>query len=72
MAVESKAAHRAFVLQLFQHMTKQAPAAYGPNLLSDLVDGFEKDQFHIQNLMVRIAVQAALAGLEDVASPKTR
>ncbi len=67
MAVSSEAAHRAFVLQLFQHMTKQVPAAYGPEVLPDLVTQFAEDQFHIQNLMVRIAVLVARHG-SDIAS----
>lgn len=65
LAVSSKAAHRAFVQQLFQHLTKQAPAAYGPDVLADLVDAFEEDQFHIQNLMVRIAVMASRHGVDS-------
>jgi len=64
MAVQSTAARRAFVLQLFQHLTKQAPAAYGPNVLAELVDAFKDDQYHIQNLMVRIAVLTARHGIE--------
>jgi hypothetical protein len=62
MAVNSPAAHRAFVSQLFQHLTKQVPAAYGPDVLAELVEEFAADDFHIQNLMVRIAVLAARHG----------
>ena len=68
LAVSSKAAHRAFFV-LFQHLTKQAPAAYGPDVLADLVDAFEEDQFHIQNLMVRIAVMASRHGVDSTQSP---
>jgi len=62
LAVTRTAAHRAFVSQLFQHLTKQVPAAYGPEVLAELVAGFEADNFHIQNLMVRIAVLVARPG----------
>jgi hypothetical protein len=62
LAVSSEAAHRAFVIQLFQHMTKQNPGAYGPEVIERLRDTFAADQFHIQNLMVRIAVLSALHG----------
>jgi hypothetical protein len=59
LALQSPAAKRVFVAQLFQHLTKQSPASYGPNVLAELVDSFEQDQYHIQRLMVRIAVLAA-------------
>ncbi|MDP1560420.1 MAG: DUF1592 domain-containing protein [Pirellulaceae bacterium] len=59
LALQSPAAHRVFVSQLFQHLTKQIPAAYGPDVLAELVDSFQQDQYHIQRLMVRIAVIAA-------------
>ncbi len=59
LALQSPAAQRVFVAQLFQHMTKQVPAAYGPEVLAQLVDSFQADQYHIQRLMVRIAVLAA-------------
>lgn len=65
LAIRSKAAHRAFVLQMFQHFTKQSPAAYGPEVLAELVERFEEDQFHIQNLMIRIAVLSARYGWQD-------
>jgi hypothetical protein len=55
LAISSEAAHRAFVIQLFQHLTKQNPGAYGPEVIERLRDAFAADQFHIQNLMVRVA-----------------
>jgi hypothetical protein len=62
LAVASEAAHRAFVIPLFQHMTKQNPGAYGPDVIESLREAFAEDQFHIQNLMVRTAVLSALHG----------
>ncbi|MCA9150251.1 MAG: DUF1592 domain-containing protein, partial [Planctomycetales bacterium] len=62
LALSSESAHRAFVVQLFEHMTKQTPAAYGPNTAEELRAAFEADQYNIQNLMVRIAVLAAEQG----------
>lgn len=59
LALQSRAAQRVFVAQLFQHLTKQAPASYGPEVLANLVESFEQDQYHIQRLMVRIAILAA-------------
>ncbi|MBL8892127.1 MAG: DUF1588 domain-containing protein [Planctomycetaceae bacterium] len=59
LALQSPASQRVFVAQLFQHLTKQTPASYGPEVLANLVESFEQDQYHIQRLMVRIAVLAA-------------
>lgn len=59
LALSSESAHRAFVVQMFQHLTKQNPPAYGPETTEQLRDQFAADQFHVQNLMVRIAVLAA-------------
>ena len=57
-AIGSKLAHRAFVKQLFQHITKQNPAAYGLDTIDKLAVGFANDQFNMQNLLVEIAVVA--------------
>lgn len=58
-AVGSDAAHRAFVNQLFHHMTKEDALAYGPGTLDALRARFAADGYHMRNLMVRIAVLAA-------------
>lgn len=58
-AVSSPAAQRAFVTQLFRHLVKQDPIAYGPDVAETLREGFLEDNFNIQNLMVEIAVHAA-------------
>jgi hypothetical protein len=62
LALSSESAHRAFIVQLFQYMTKQVPAAYGPAVVKQMRAEFEADSFHIQNLMVRIAVLTAMHG----------
>ena len=63
-AVASEGAHRAFVRQLFHHLIKQPPGAYGPKTLNRLREAFEKDDYNIQNLVVQIAATAAVRGLE--------
>jgi hypothetical protein len=52
-------AQRGFVRQMFQHAVKQPPAAYGPETLAHLHDGFAKSGFHIRKLLVEIAATAA-------------
>jgi hypothetical protein len=71
LAVASEAAHRAFVIPLFQHMTKQNPGAYGPDVIESLREAFAEDEFHIQNLMVRAAVLSALHGSATSDAPPT-
>jgi hypothetical protein len=61
-AIHSETAHRAFVTQLFHHLVHQNPAAYGNHVVDRLTRQFAQDQFHMQNLMVRIAVLAAMHG----------
>lgn len=58
-AVESQSAHQAFVLQVFRHLIKQNPAAFDDISIASLRDEFAADGFHIQNLVVRIAVAVA-------------
>ncbi len=55
LALASPAAQRAFIAQIAQHWTKQFPAAYGPETIERLAAAFETEQFHVQNLLVRIA-----------------
>ena len=59
-AASSAAARRGFVRRLFQYAIKQQPAAYGPDTLQMLDDGFTKGGYHVRNLMVEIAIRAAL------------
>ena len=55
----SQDVHRAFVKRAFQHFVKQPIAAYGPDQLNGLTAKFQSSGFHIQNLLVEIAVIAA-------------
>jgi hypothetical protein len=58
-AVDSEAAHAAFVSQLFHHLVKEDGSAYGPGTLQALRRQFEEDGYNMKNLMVQIAVLAA-------------
>jgi hypothetical protein len=58
-AAGSKDAQMAFVAQLFSHLVRQDPAAFGEKTLDRLHSAFAEDDFNVQNLMVRIAVIAA-------------
>jgi hypothetical protein len=66
---ESDEAHQAFVTQLFRHLVKQPPLAYGPDLPGRLRESFAASGFHIRKLAAEIAVAAALAGVEPGAAP---
>ncbi len=57
---DSPEVHEAFTEQLFQHMVKQPIRAYGVNKRTELTAAFTQSNFHIKNLMVQIAVNAAL------------
>lgn len=57
--VNSDDAHRAFVNRAFQHLVKQPVAAFGADRLTQLTEQFSSDGFHIQNLLIEIAVIAA-------------
>jgi hypothetical protein len=61
-AVNSESSHRAFVTQVFQHLVKQNPSAYGPDVIDQLRSQFAEDNFNIQNLWARIAALAAAHG----------
>jgi hypothetical protein len=45
----------AFTQQLFQHLTQQAPGAWGAGTLGQLVEEFRDSGSNIQRLVVRIA-----------------
>ncbi|MBE7499738.1 MAG: DUF1592 domain-containing protein [Verrucomicrobiales bacterium] len=62
-AATSPDAHRGLVRQMFQHLVKQAPAAYGPDTLSQLTDGFARSEFHLRRLFLDINLLAATHGL---------
>ena len=57
---QSDDAHRAFVSRAFQHFVKQPVAAYGPDTLQVLTDRFRSSKYSIRELLVEIAVIAAL------------
>jgi hypothetical protein len=64
-AAASPEAHRAFVGQLFAHLVKQPPEAYGPQTLDRLRTAFTKSDFNIQSTLVEIATMSALHGTES-------
>lgn len=59
-AAGSHSAQRAFVAQLFHHGVKQSADAYGVDTLDDLRDQFAGSNFNVRQLLVNIAVTAAL------------
>jgi len=59
-AAESEAGQTGFVRNLFQAMVKQPTTAYSPELLAQLTERFRRDQYHVRNLAVEVAVVAAL------------
>jgi hypothetical protein len=59
----SEEVHRSFVEQLFQQLVKQPVAAYGPERLRELEQGFHQSNFHVQKLIVEIMKVAALPPL---------
>jgi len=59
-AAESEAGQAGFVRNLFQAMVKQPTTAYSPELLAQLTERFRRDQYHVRNLAVEVAVVAAL------------
>ncbi len=61
--VGSPIAHRAFVRQLFFHIVKQNPLAFGEHTLDELREQFEKGGFNIQKLLGDIATVAAMHAL---------
>jgi hypothetical protein len=64
-AVTSESAHRAFVVQMFHHLVKQDPYAYGPHTIDTMTSDFAADGYNMQNLMMRIAVLSARLGCSD-------
>jgi len=66
---ESDEAHQAFVSQLFRHLVKQPPLAYGPDLPARLRESFAASGFHIRKLAAEIAAATALVGVQPGAVP---
>ena len=61
--VGSPMAHRAFVRQMFFHVVKQNPLAFGERTLDELREQFEKNGFNIQKLLADIATVAGMHAL---------
>ena len=59
-AIENEAAHRAFLSQLFEHLVRQPPLAYGLDTLDSLRLDFELADFNMKSAMVEIATRTAL------------
>ncbi len=64
-AVNSPEARLGFVRQLFQHVVKQSPAAFGPDTLGKLDAGFVRGGHHMRDLVVEIAATAAGQGVVE-------
>jgi hypothetical protein len=71
-AASSREAQRGFVKQLFQHMIKQAPDAYGSGTLESLIEAFGANNFQMRKLIQEIAARTALHALEQKKSDGTR
>lgn len=54
----NSAGHRAFIRQLFNHLVKQQPLAYGPETMETLQRGFVASNFNVQKLIIEIALTA--------------
>ncbi|MEX2025920.1 MAG: DUF1588 domain-containing protein, partial [Pirellulaceae bacterium] len=59
-AAASDEAHRGFVEQLYQHVSKQPAAAYGPETADRLTKSFAESDYNIRKLLVEISKVAAL------------
>ena len=69
-AAESLAGQTGFVRNLFHQLVKQPPQAYSPDLLGRLTDNFRADGLHVRNLVVEVAVVAALRPALSPATPQ--
>lgn len=56
----SSEAHAAFVQQMFLHLVKQPPAAFGKDAAAKLTKSFEAQGFNIRKLMVDVMASSAL------------
>lgn len=65
LAANQSSAHRAFIEQLFHHVTKQPARAYGKNTLDELVKSFTASNYNIVHLLDKIAVIAAEQGVKN-------
>ena len=58
-AVASESAQQAFITDLFHHLVKQSPLAYGAETLGQLHARFVANDFNMQKLLAEIAVVSA-------------
>lgn len=58
-AVGSTTAQQGFVRQLFQHSVNRDPSVLGADALDRLTKGFEANGYHIRELFMQIALEAA-------------
>lgn len=59
-AIGNERANHAFIEQLFHHLVKQSPRAYGPDTVARLRGSFVASGYHLRRLMADIATLAAL------------
>ena len=68
--VGSEETHGAFVDQLFHNLIKQPIRAHGLQTPDDLRSSFAKSQLNVRELMIEIAVRAAMASTHSVTAEK--
>ena len=68
-AAESHVAQKAFVNQLFRHLVRQPPLAFGLDTVDKLRDQFAAEDFSVQGLLVNTAVIAARHDAESHSEP---
>jgi len=64
-AIQSQAAQRTFIQQLFNHLVKQDVSAFGLGVLDDLEKSFKQNNYNIKSLMIKIATLVAASGQEQ-------
>jgi hypothetical protein len=64
-AAQDASAQHGFMIQLFNQLAKQPIQAYGSHAIIDLHESFKKSDYHIQKLLVEMAVVAALHEREE-------
>ena len=58
-AAESAVAQKGFIRQLFEHLIKQPPAAFGPDTLADLHQQFVENKYNVRELVIDIVTVAS-------------
>ena len=57
--VSSDEAHKAFVEHMFHHLVQQPIRAFGSSKMSELLEAFRQEEFHIRKLAVEIMVASS-------------